>query len=226
MTNRIRAVIFDLDGTLLDTINDIGNAVNTALREIGVSPYSMAQYKYFVGDGVVELINRVLAPHPDKRHLHGRTLERYLEEYAIHQYDLTRPYQGIEALLDALTARGIGVNVLSNKPHHATIAVIRHFFPTVPFQYIYGKMPEYKPKPDTKALELMIANLQLPKSQILYVGDTATDMITAKNGGLTAIGCTWGFRLQDEIESAGSDFVVHHPQAILALIDELDRKST
>jgi phosphoglycolate phosphatase len=225
MTNKIRAVIFDLDGTLLNTIDDIGNAVNTALLEIGVSPYSMAQYKYFVGDGVVELINRVLAPHPNKRHLHGRTLERYLEEYALHQHDLTRPYPGIVSLLEALSLRSISVNVLSNKPHHATLEVIRHFFPNTHFQVVYGKMPEYKPKPDTKALERLIANLGVSKSEVLYVGDTATDMITAKNGGLTAIGCTWGFRLQEELEEAGSDFVVHHPEAILSLIDAIERNN-
>jgi phosphoglycolate phosphatase len=223
MTNKIRAVIFDLDGTLLNTIEDIGNAVNTALLEIGISPYSMAQYKYFVGDGVVELINRALAPHPEKRHLHGRTLERYLAEYAIHQHDFTRPYPGIVPLLEELTRRHISVNVLSNKPHHATLSVIRHFFPTTHFQVVYGKMPEYKPKPDTKALEQMIAILGVSKSEILYVGDTATDMITAKNGGLTAVGCTWGFRLQDEIEEAGSDYIVHHPDAVLSLIDAIEQ---
>lgn len=221
----IQAVVFDLDGTLLNTIDDIADSVNAALSSVGLPPYKIEDYKYFVGDGVVVLIERALSPYPAKKHLQGPVLDRYLIELAHRQTGKTRPYDGIPELLRELRRLGILVNVLSNKPHGATIDVIRHYFPTVDFSVVMGKKPEYKPKPDPASLHALIDAIQIPKANVLYVGDTATDMYTAKNGGLKAVGCTWGFRLKDELVGASADVIVDHPSQILSLIEQANQDS-
>lgn len=222
----IQAVVFDLDGTLLNTIDDIADSVNAALASVGLPPYTVEDYKYFVGDGVVVLIERALAPYPNKKHLQGPVLDRYLVELAHRQTGKTKPYDGIPELLAELTRRGIATAVLSNKPHGATVDVIGHYFPNHRFASVMGKKPEYKPKPDPASLHHVLEILGCPRDAVLYVGDTATDMQTAKNGNLTAVGCTWGFRLKDELEGAGSDHLVDRPDQILCLIETLERNES
>jgi phosphoglycolate phosphatase len=222
----IQAVVFDLDGTLLNTIDDIAESVNAALASVGLPPYTVEDYKYFVGDGVVVLIERALAPYPNKKHLQGPVLDRYLVELAHRQTGKTKPYDGIPELLAELTHRGIATAVLSNKPHGATVDVIGHYFPNHRFAAVMGKKPEFKPKPDPASLTYVLERLHCPRETVLYVGDTATDMQTAKNGGLRAIGCTWGFRLRDELEGAGSDHIVDRPDEILTWIETLKHDET
>lgn len=222
----IQAVVFDLDGTLLNTIDDIAESVNAALASVGLPPYTVEDYKYFVGDGVVVLIERALAPYPNKKHLQGPVLDRYLVELAQRQTGKTKPYDGIPELLAELTHRGIATAVLSNKPHGATVDVIAHYFPYHRFAAVMGKKPEYKPKPDPASLFHVLEKLGCSRDAVLYVGDTATDMQTAKNGNLTAVGCTWGFRLRDELEGAGSDHIVDRPDEILTLIEMLERNES
>ena len=220
MKQDIKAVIFDLDGTLLDTIHDIATSVNNGLVDLNIPPYSDEEYKYFVGEGVVKLMSRVLQKHP---HAHGKEdflLKRYMEEYAIHQHDTTKPYDGIMDLIEWLISNQIQVAVLSNKPHVDTLRVVEHHFPLLSNSQIMGKMEHYLPKPSPQSLYALLQKLNLSNNQVLYVGDTATDMITAKSGDLTAVGVTWGFRKKEELMEANADEIVDHPSEIKRLIQK------
>jgi phosphoglycolate phosphatase len=220
MKQEIKAVIFDLDGTLLDTIHDIATSVNNGLIDLNIPPYSDEEYKYFVGEGVVKLMSRVLEKYP---YAHGKEsflLKRYMEEYAIHQHDTTKPYDGIMDLIAWLISNHIQVAVLSNKPHIDTLRVVEHHFPILSNSYIMGKMDEFLPKPSPQSLYALLQKLNVSNDQVLYVGDTATDMITAKSGDLTAVGVTWGFRQKEELIAANADKIVDHPDEIKQFIEK------
>lgn len=217
----IHAVVFDLDGTLLDTIEDLTDSCNLALKESGLSPFSVAEYKYFVGDGVDELIRRVLsAQKADLQAFFAPVKDQYLSVYARKQRDKTRPYPGIPELLQNLISLGVVPCVLSNKPDPDTQKVIAHFFPGIRFGLVYGKKPGYGVKPDPRALNEMIGILGFPRSEILYVGDTFTDMTTAKNAGLASVGVLWGFRTEAELRQGGAGHLAADPEDILALVKE------
>ncbi|MBU1145674.1 MAG: HAD family hydrolase [Firmicutes bacterium] len=218
--NKYKAVIFDLDGTLLDTIDDLGDSMNHVLSLYGIAPFTKKDYFLFVGDGVDALVERVLTHSNQSLEIKTKVKELYMQEYAKKQRNKTTPYQGIPELLDALLQEKVLINVLSNKPDKDTISVISAFFKEVPFTYIYGKKDHYLPKPDAKLLEEMIRLLHLPKSEILYVGDTSTDILTAKRAGLSSVGCLWGFRDEEELKNAQATFIVKHPLEILSIVKE------
>lgn len=218
----IRAVVFDLDGTLLDTIDDLADSCNLALGESGLKGYSVADYKYFVGDGVDELIRRVLvSQNADVETFFASVKARYLSLYGTKQRDKTRPYPGIPELLSGLVSLGVVPCVLSNKPDPDTQRVIAHFFPGVPFGLVYGKKPGYGVKPDPRALNEMIGLLGFTRSEILYAGDTYTDMMTAKNAGLSSVGVLWGFRTEEELLRGGAGRLAARPEEILAWVKEV-----
>jgi len=226
MKTSVQAVIFDLDGTLLNTIHDIATSVNNPLAKLGIPSYSDEEFKYFVGDGVHTLVKRVLARYPHHHHQESWLVDAYMSEYAIHQFDTTTPYEGIHPLLEELASHSIRIAVLSNKPHQDTLKVIKHYFPFLPQQDVWGKKPEFPPKPNPQSLLALLHYLQLSKENVWYVGDTATDMMTAKNGGLTAIGVTWGFHQKEELIDAHADFIVSHPHEIWRLLEEHNKHAS
>ncbi len=216
---RYKAVIFDLDGTLLDTIKDIADSFNHVLEKHNYATFAEEDYKYFVGMGIDILVQKIIAasnlPATDFEVLK----KEYYNTYNANQANNTKPYHGITSLLKQLNDKNISINVLSNKPHSQALSVVKHYFPDIKFEYIYGKKTDFPIKPDPKSVNEIIGSLKLEHSEILYIGDTVTDMETAKNAGLTSVGVLWGFRKEAELVSAGADFIVEEPMQILGILE-------
>ncbi|MFZ4578472.1 MAG: HAD family hydrolase [Myxococcota bacterium] len=212
----LNALIFDLDGTLVDSLPDIAAALNHALHAHELPTHSLDRVQEFVGDGVEYLIARgVPAERPELR---SAVLTSYRARYAEQHDRLTRPYPGILQLLQGLTERQIPFAVLSNKPNPATQAVVANVLPGVPFAFIAGERPGKPRKPDpTVAIEIA-ALLGLPPDRCGFVGDTGVDMRTGAGAGMTAIGVTWGYRGIDDLQRGGAHVIVGVPDEILRLV--------
>jgi phosphoglycolate phosphatase len=213
------AVLFDLDGTLLDTLDDLGDSMNAALSSLGYPKHGMPAYRYFVGDGVANLARRAL---PESVRENEDTVQSAVAlmraEYGRRWSVKTHAYDGIPALLDALTARGAKLSILSNKPHPATVEVVAHFFPERKFDAVLGARPGVPIKPDPEAVREVCRLLSAPASAFLYLGDTNTDMQTARAAGMFAVGVLWGFRTADELRAAGAQALVQRPSEVLDLM--------
>jgi len=215
---KYKAVIFDLDGTLLDTIEDIKITMNLALKRYNYPEFSVEEYKYFVGKGVDNLISEVIKTASIPSSAFRDLKEAYYEIYKNQATINTKLYDGISELIKELKANGISLNVLSNKPHSQTVEVIRHYFGEGVFDLVYGKKEDFSPKPDpASALDLTKA-LGITPTEVLYVGDTETDILTAKNAGFYSVGVLWGFRKEDELVNADASKIVKHPLEILNLM--------
>ncbi|MDT8336779.1 MAG: HAD family hydrolase, partial [Candidatus Izemoplasmatales bacterium] len=210
-------VIFDLDGTLLDTIEDIKETLNQVLRKYNYSEFSTEEYKYFVGKGVDNLIKQVINVGNIDSEAFYKLKSGYYDVYVKQSTVNTKIYEGITELLTELKQIGISLNVLSNKPHSQTIEVIKHYFGDDIFDLVYGKKEEFLPKPHPDSASDLIANLKLNPEEILYVGDTETDMFTANNAGFYSVGVLWGFRKEEELINAGANKIVENPLEILEL---------
>lgn len=213
---RKKAVIFDLDGTLSDSIASIKYSADKALEDFGYGPFTERQYKYFVGDGAANLVKRALIEGGDRELVcFERAFARYKEifkEYCMYQ---VKPYDGIRELLAALKERGIRIAVLSNKPHANTIDVIEMLFGKNYFDKIQGQMDNIAIKPSPEGVFLILKEWKLTPQEILYLGDTATDMKTGKGAGAFTIGALWGFREREELEEGGADALIAHPMELL-----------
>ena len=214
----IRAVIFDLDGTLLDTLPDISNAMNKALEDLGYPTHSIEAYKGFVGHGQTELVTRAL---PAKHRSNKDIMEagkRFWDYYDIQWYLNTNPFPGILYMIQLCVARKLKLAILSNKAHYFTKKMIRHFFRGAmirhtknPFGVYSGEQPGMPTKPDpTMALELA-ERMKVKPGEVAFVGDMAVDIETAKNAGMIAIGVTWGFGSKADLKAAGADMIFDQP---------------
>ncbi|MCS7048875.1 MAG: HAD-IA family hydrolase, partial [Verrucomicrobiae bacterium] len=213
MTTRYRAVLFDLDGTLIDSLADLANATNYALAKLGCPTHPREAYRYFVGDGARTLCARALPA--DRQDLVERALELMRAHYERHCFDESRPYPGIEDLLAALQRRAVPMAVLSNKPDAFTKRVVRHFFPKVTFAVVRGQLLHLPLKPDPMAARQIAEDVGIEAAHWLYLGDTNTDMRTARAAGMFAVGALWGFRPREELEEAGAEAVVAAPSEVL-----------
>jgi phosphoglycolate phosphatase len=215
----IRAVLFDLDGTLLDTLDDLAGAMNRVLAARGLPGHPVDAYRRFVGDGVAALVERALPASARTPEALASTTAALRDEYARSWAVRTRPYPGIPELLDALVARGLPLAVLSNKPHDAAAAMGTHFLARWPFVEVRGLRDGAPRKPDpAQALELAAA-LGAEPAACAFVGDSAVDVLTARRAGMRAVGVAWGFRGEDELREAGAEAVLHEPRELLALVD-------
>ncbi len=214
-----KAIIFDLDGTLLDTLEAIGDSVNRVLSANGFPTHQIDAFRYFVGDGATRLIIRALPE--DKREAEniGSCTEAFLNDYSQHWNEKTGPYAGIPRLLDALTRRGVKMAILSNKHHYLTEKCVAGLLSRWRFHAVIGQRGCAPPKPDpTSALEIA-GKLDLPASDFLFVGDSAIDMKTALAAGMHPVGVGWGFRPAEELKAAGCAALVDQPADILNLLD-------
>lgn len=202
-----KAIIFDLDGTLLDTLEDIANACNYALKECGLSTYEVNKYKKFVGDGRYKLIERIIPKQDYTEDLFNKVLKLYDDYYLEHMVDETKPYEGICELLDELRGLGIKLAVVSNKPHEFTIEMVKNYFNNK-IDIVFGQRKNYQVKPNPETIFEVINEFELEKEECVYVGDSNVDMQTAKNAEVKSIGVSWGFRGRKELEESGANIVV------------------
>jgi phosphoglycolate phosphatase len=211
-------VIFDLDGTLLNTIDDLGNATNYALQQCGYPTHMISTYPYFVGNGINKLIERAL-PQDDRSQSNVMTLRRYfLEYYDKHCCDDTKSYHGIPELLQELTERGINLAVASNKYQSAVEQLIKHFFPNYNWVAVEGQKTDVPTKPDPSIVFEILNTCPTPKDNVLYVGDSGVDMETARRACIESVGVTWGFRPEKELRENYADHIISDPDDILSLI--------
>ena len=216
---KFRALIADLDGTLLDTLQDVADSTNAALARLGLPSHDTSAYRYFVGDGRKSMALRSL---PEERRDDAtlNTLIEYInEEYTAHWMDTTQPFDGIPDMLDALTSRGVRLAVLSNKPHHYTTQMISHLLPRWRFEIVRGESPETPRKPDPAGALAIMRQMELDPDACVYIGDSGIDMQTATAAGLYAVGVLWGFRPADEMVAHGARTLVEHPMDIVRLFD-------
>lgn len=210
-----RAVLFDLDGTLLDTLEDLADSMNAALKRTGFPPHPVASYRYFVGDGVDMLVQRVLPTHAYTSSVHAQLREAMEDEYGQRWSAKSRPYEGIPALLDALQERTIPMVVLSNKPEPFTVQAVEHLLSDWHFAIVRGARPNVPTKPDPTSALHIADRMNIPPEDFLYLGDTNTDMQTARAAGMYALGATWGFRPGTELLESGAQRLLETPQQLL-----------
>ncbi len=217
MKKPIQAVIFDLDGTLLNTLGDLRNAVNYALRRRGWPERTTEEVCAFVGNGIRNLM-RLSMPEGMPDDVIDAGLAEFYEYYSAHMQDETVPYDGIMELLRQLKADGKKIGILSNKVHTAAVPLCRHYFGDLP-DVIFGERPGVPRKPDpTSCLELM-EKLGVTREETVYVGDSGVDMNTARNAGLLACGVTWGFRSRQVLLTSGANLLIDTPAGLLRNID-------
>lgn len=216
MIKAIKAVIFDLDGTLLNTLDDLADAGNYTLAKLGYPLHKVCEYKYFVGNGIPKLIERML-PANVGDDIKKQALGIFMEHYAMHSEDKTSAYSGISELLTGLKQRKLKLGVLTNKADSIAVSVVEKYFCGM-FDVVHGLSDNVLPKPDTKLALQIAAQLGVRAEEVFYVGDSGVDMQTAVNAGFTPCGVLWGFRTRDELLENGSKFIVEQPVDILELI--------
>ncbi len=213
-------VIFDLDGTLLNTIDDLAAATNYALKAMGYPQHGLWVYPNMVGNGVRKLIERAL---PDDQHSEkvvNDTLAHFKEYYGEHCCDATTPYPGIPELLEELTARGINLAVTSNKYEEAVTKIVAHYFPDANFRAILGNIDGIPRNPDPSIVFKALSMCPTPKAEVLYVGDSGVDMETARRACVESCGVTWGFRPIVELQQAYADHIISTPSQIIDLVEK------
>lgn len=213
-----KAVIFDLDGTLLDTIADLTDSMNIALNHFGFPGHDVEACKTFVGDGVEMFAFRALPENSRDQAMVAKCVALMRQEYTKRWANKTRPYNGIPQLLDALTSRYLEMAILSNKPHDSAKEMVAAILSEWRFNPVIGAQPAVPKKPDPTLANHISQELGIPPEQFLYLGDTGTDMKTAQASGMFAVGALWGFRSAEELEHAGAEVLVKHPREVLELL--------
>lgn len=213
------AVIFDMDGTLLDTIDDLSESANLVLKEEGLPVHDRDAYYLFVGNGARTLMERAL---PGELKGDNRLIERLLgkfrDTYRERQYDKTVPYDGITDILLKLRELRIPLGILSNKPHELVKEIAAHYFAPGLFSAIAGQKEGIPHKPDPRGAYDLAAELCIAPENCLFVGDSSVDMDTAVNAGMKAVGVSWGFRSIDELKAHRADYIIHSPEELLTLV--------
>ncbi len=214
-----KACIFDLDGTLTDTLESLTYSVNTTLSELGLGQITEDQCKAFVGSGARKLIERSIKATGDPKadrldeamEVYGRIFKKYCTYHVA-------PYDGIAGMLEELQRLGIQLAVLSNKPHLQTKDVVAAFFHEGTFTKVYGQQEGIPRKPDPTALHMILDELQVEREECLYIGDSDVDMQTGAAAGVTSVGVSWGFRARDVLAENGATYVVDKPEEIISIV--------
>lgn len=210
-----KLTIFDLDGTLLNTINDLGLSCNYALESNGYKSHPLSAYPFMVGNGVRKLIERAQPDAPAD--VVDKMVQSFKEYYDVHCCDTSEPYYGIPELLRQLTDHGISIAVTSNKYEAAVRKIITHFFPDIPFVALLGQVEGRPIKPDPSIVFEVLLRCPTPKSDVLYIGDSKVDIETARRALVENIGVTWGFSPVSHLRSAYADYIVSTPAEILKI---------
>lgn len=214
--------IFDLDGTLLNTIADLAAASNYALTQCGYPTHSLHSYPYFVGNGVRRLLERVMPEDQVDNENIDRMMRHFRDYYGEHLADSTEPYDGINDMLLSLQHRGWNLAVASNKYQMAVEVLIHRFFPDVRWTAVEGQKEGVPTKPDPSIVFEILTKCPTPKAEVLYVGDSGVDMDTAARAGVTSVGVTWGFRPVKELREHYANRIVNDPQAVCDIAAQME----
>lgn len=221
----IKAVVFDLDGTLLDSLADIANAANRVLEAHGLPTHDVQAYRYFVGSGVRHLLDCTLpAAVRDDESLKRQLIQEFIDQYHRAWNVESRLYDGIVPMLDALVHQGVAMAVLSNKPQAATRRCVDYYLSQYTFVSVLGQCETRPPKPDLTGAREILTELAVRPASCLYLGDTAVDMQTACGVGMYPVGVTWGFRGRDELEQAGAVTIIDRPSELMCAINDYSSK--
>lgn len=215
MNNKV--IIFDLDGTLLDSLDDIVISVNRVLEKLDLPTHKNEAFREFVGDGARMLMQRALPQNSDKDTI-DKALDLFTQIYSKTIHENTKPYDGIYEMLEALKNQGVILNLLSNKPQQFTRKYYDKFFTQFGFTYVYGQSDQHPKKPDPTTALKIAQNLQVDPSEIYFIGDTTTDILTAKNAGMKSIGVVWGIRDKNELITNGANHIINKPKEILNIV--------
>lgn len=210
-------VVFDLDGTLLNTLQDLADAANFVCRAHGWPEHTLDEYRYFVGNGIPKLCLRFSPGAARDEGTQKEVLAQFSARYAAHKEDTTAPYPGIEEMLDELAAAGVRCGVLTNKEHSLAQGVMEHYFPGR-FEFVQGAVPGVPTKPDPTALRRLMERMGADEAHTLFVGDSDVDIHTAHNAGLPGAGVLWGFRTREELEAAGAEAIAASPAELARCI--------
>ena len=211
--------VFDLDGTLVNSLYDLGDAMNHVLKSHGMAVHEYEKYKYFVGNGTLKLVERAVSEE-------FRTPERiealhkeFADNYRRCALNKTRPYEGITQLLETLKGKGAKLAVASNKPDEFTKLIVNTLFRQGLFDAVSGKQEGSPTKPAPDIMYRIMDQLGVSAEESIHSGDSDVDVLTAHNAGMECIGCTWGFRTAEELERAGADYIVDKPEEITVLVE-------
>lgn len=213
-----KLVIFDLDGTLLNTIADLAQSTNYALKQLGYPTHPVEKYKFMVGNGINKLFERALPEGEKTEENILRVRKEFIPYYNLHNADDSQPYTGIPELLSELQILGIQLAVASNKYQAATQRLIEHYFPSIRFVAVFGQREGINVKPDPTIVFDILKLSNTPKEAVLYVGDSGVDMQTAANAEVEACGVTWGFRPRTELEQSNPTYLVNTAQEIKNIV--------
>ncbi len=210
-----KAVVFDLDGTLLDTLDDLADSANRVLAGCGFPVHPVAAYRYFVGDGLLVLIERILPESDRTAPVIQRVAAEFKEDYSRNWDVKSTMYEGIDIMLNGMVQAGLQLAILSNKPHEFTCLCVEQMLPSWTFDPLLGARPDVPKKPDPAGAIEIADLLQLDPAEILYLGDTATDMKTAIGAGMYPVGALWGFRTAEELQKNGAARLIESPPQLI-----------
>lgn len=214
-----KLAIFDLDGTLLDTVKDLGNATNHALTECGFPPHPIEAYYQMVGRGIYNLFRAAVPAGQSTEEVVQRMASIFIPYYDAHKSDFTRPYDGIPAMLKTITAAGVRLAVASNKYQDGAEKLVHHFFGEYDFVRILGQREGQPIKPDPAIVDQILAEVpSVTKSETVYVGDSNVDMQTGLNAGVRTVGVSWGFRTREELAAYSPSAIVDTPEELSRVI--------
>jgi len=217
---KFKAVIFDLDGTLLNTLEDLTDSMNCVLKRNRLPEHNLAAYRYFVGDGIEMLVRRALPFEVASENDFQRFVREMKSEYASRWLLKTRPYPGVPEMLAAFAAAGIAMAVLSNKPDDASNEIVKSLLPNIDFRIVLGATPERPKKPDPSAALEIASRLGISPEDFLFMGDTSIDMQTACAAGMFPVGALWGFRPAEELIASGAKVLAAEAQNFIPWISQ------
>lgn len=216
----MRLIVFDLDGTLLNSLEDLADSANWVLEQHGFPTHPVDAYRYFVGDGVRKLIERILPQEERTEARIEQCRQEFVAYYKVHMEDKTSVYEGITELLVELKNRGLKIAVATNKVHIAVKPLMEKYFPEIRFDSMIGQREGVPVKPAPQIMFDILRETGCEPSEALHVGDTATDMQLAHNAGVTPVGVLWGYRPLEELQEAGAKFIISKPEELLRLVHE------
>lgn len=214
----IKAVVFDLDGTLLDTVPDIAAAMNRALAACGLPIHAQETVETFLGNGIRDAVLKAVPANTEEETIQ-QVLDLYRDDYVAHCTEKTALYQGVAEMVNRLVERSIPLVVLSNKTEATAQKIVRHFFPNGEFTAAFGRVPERPLKPHIDAAKPVMETLNLRPEEIAYVGDSNTDILFAKAVGMLPVATPWGYRSREELVEAGAELIAESPKDVFTLLE-------